>query len=70
MDIIDLHTILDAESCIVTGESRFRGDIGENGKEELIWEFEYYERAEISQRSIERSNVRSLTGAGFGCGRG
>jgi len=41
MIIVDLHTILDAESCIVTGEPRFWGDVGENGKEELVWEFEY-----------------------------
>jgi len=38
--IVDLHTILDAKSCVVTGEPRFWGDVGDNGKEELSWELE------------------------------
>ena len=44
MVIVDLHTILDAESCIVAGEPRFWGDIGENGKKDLIWELENYKK--------------------------
>ena len=42
MVIVDFHTILDAESCVVTGELRFRGDVGENGKDEFSGEFEDY----------------------------
>jgi len=38
--IVDLHIILGAESCVVTGEPRFWGDVVENGKDKLIWEFE------------------------------
>jgi hypothetical protein len=40
MVIVDLHTILNTEPCIVTGEPRVWGDVGENGKDELVWEFE------------------------------
>ena len=40
MIIVDLHTILDAEPRVVTGELRFRGGVGENGKDELVREFE------------------------------
>ena len=40
MVVIDLQEILFAEPCIVTGEPRFRGYVGENGENELDWEFE------------------------------
>ena len=43
MVIVHPHTVLEAEPCMVTGEPRFWGDVGENGKDELIWEFENYE---------------------------
>jgi len=37
-----LHKILDAEPCVETGELRFWGDVGKNGEDELVWEFENY----------------------------
>ena len=40
MVIIDLHVVLEAESCVVTGEPRVRGDMRENAKDKLIREFE------------------------------
>lgn len=40
MVVTHLHKILDAESRMVTGELRFWDDVGENGKDELIREFE------------------------------
>jgi len=40
--IVDLQTIMKAEPCIGTGEVRVRGDVGENGKDELVWELENY----------------------------
>jgi len=38
--VIDLHAVLFTEPRIVTGEPRFWGDVGENGKHEFNWEFE------------------------------
>ena len=40
MIIIDPRTIRNAESCIVTDEMRVRRDMREDGKGELVWEFE------------------------------
>jgi len=40
MVTVDLHVVLSTESCIVTGEPRFWGDVRENGKDKLVWEFE------------------------------
>jgi len=40
MVIADIHTILEAEPCIGTGEVRVWGDVGENGKDEFVWELE------------------------------
>jgi len=42
MVIVDLHTVLNAEPCVLTGELWFWGDVGENGKDELVREFENY----------------------------
>jgi len=44
MVIIHLHTILGTEPRIVTGELRFWGDVGEYGKDELVWEFKDCEK--------------------------
>ena len=38
--VVDFHTILNAEPCIATGEVRIWGDVGENGKDQLIRELE------------------------------
>ena len=40
MIVINLHTILHAVPRIMTGEVRFWGNVGENGKDELVWELE------------------------------
>ena len=40
MIIIDLHAILNAEPCKLTGELRFWRDVGEDGEGKLVWEFE------------------------------
>jgi len=39
MIVVDLHPILFTESCVVTGEPRFWGDVGKNVENELVWEF-------------------------------
>jgi len=41
--IVDIHVVLDTESCIVTGELGFWGDVRKNGKNKLVWESEDYE---------------------------
>ena len=53
MMMIDHHTILKAEPFIVTGEPWFWGEARENGKDELVWEFENCENGmgHISARS-------------------
>jgi len=55
MVIVDLHIILSTKSCIVTGELRFWGDVGENRKDKLVWELEDCESGidQISVRSKE-----------------
>ena len=35
-----LARMLDAESCIMNGVFREWGDVRENGKDQLVWEFE------------------------------
>ena len=42
MVIVGLHTIQSAEPCVVIGELRVLGDVGENAKDKLVWEFEDY----------------------------
>ena len=68
MAIVDPHTILKTESCILAGVIRVRGDMGENVKDELVWKFEDCESG------MGRINVRSrdlmqgdCTEAGLGC---
>ena len=46
MVIVGDHIILKAESCIVISEPRFWGDMGENGKDEFVREFENCEMGE------------------------
>ena len=43
MVIADHHTVLKTEPCIVAGELRFWGDVGENGNDKFVWEFKDYE---------------------------
>ena len=69
MAIVDPHTILKTEPCILTGITRVRGDVGENVKDELVWKFEDCEGR------MGRINVRpkdliqgDCTEAGLGCG--
>jgi len=38
--IIDHHIILEAEPRTMTGELWFWGEVRENGKDKLVWEFE------------------------------
>jgi len=40
MVIVDLHIILGAEPCTVTSELGLWRNVRENGKDNLIWEFE------------------------------
>jgi len=40
---VDLHIILDAEPYVVNSELWVWRDVGENGMNELVWEFENYE---------------------------
>jgi len=40
MAVVDLHRVLDMEPCILASELRFWVDVGENGKDKLVWEFE------------------------------
>jgi len=42
MVIVNLHIILNTESCIVAGELLLWGDVRKNGKYNLVWEFEDY----------------------------
>jgi len=70
MAILDPHTILKTEPCIVTGVMRVRGDVGENVKDELVWKFE------DCKGGTGRINIRAknliqgdCTEAGLGCGR-
>ena len=51
MIIIDPKIVHHTKSCIVTGELRVRGDVGEDGMDELIWEFENCEAEWINIRS-------------------
>jgi len=69
MVIVDLHTILHAVPCITTGEMRIWGDMGEDGKDELVWELENCENGMgwISIRSkalMEELILRLVWGAG------
>ena len=63
--IVDHHTVLKAEPCIVTGELWFWGDIREDGKDKLVWEFEDYERIDQHTDSIERNGARARTETGL-----
>ena len=69
MVIIDHHTVLEAEPCIVTGKRWFWGDMREDGKDKLIWDFEDYERVGRHTDSTDRNGARARTEAGFGCRR-
>ena len=40
MAIVDTHTILKAEPCIVTGVMRVRGDVGEDVKDKFVRKLE------------------------------
>jgi len=40
MVIIEPHTIQNTEPCIVAGEPRVWGGVGEDRKDELVWELE------------------------------
>ena len=40
MVILDRHTVLKTESCIVAGELRFWGGVGDNGNDKFVWEIE------------------------------
>ena len=69
MAIVDTHTILKAEPCIVTGVMRVRGDVGEDVKDKFV------RKLENCEGGMRRINVRSKdliqggrTEAGLGCG--
>ena len=70
MIIANLHTVLDTEPCVVTGELRVWGNMREDGKDELVWEFENYENG-TKQINFQYEGlvVRVRTEAGLGCGR-
>ena len=51
MVIINPHTIRDTEPCTVAGEMWFWGNMGENGKDEFVWEFETCEMEMVNTRS-------------------
>ena len=53
MAITVAHTIRDTEPCVVTAEPRVRGDMGENGKDDLVWEFANYDNG------VEYIGIRS-----------
>jgi len=58
-----------AEPCIGTGELRIRGDVGEDGKDELVWELENCENGMgwvsiPSEEPMEEIVLRLVWGAG------
>ena len=42
MEIANLP-IRNTETCIVIGEQRVWGDVREDGKDKLVWEFKHYQ---------------------------
>ena len=44
MVVVDLQNILNTESCIMADESRVRGDVREDRKEEFVRELENYKK--------------------------
>jgi len=69
MVVVDLHPILDTKTCIRTGELRVWGDVGENGKDEFVWELENCENGVgwvniLSREPMEEVVPRLVWGAG------
>jgi len=58
MVIADPHTILNAKPCIVPGELGVRGDTRENGKDELVREFENWGDGKGEINVISRGPAR------------
>ena len=71
MVIVDLHTVLNTEPCILVGEVRVRGDVAEDGEDQFVGELENYERnGKVSIRSKRAAVILGArTEAGLGCGR-
>ena len=71
MVIVDLQTILPTEPRIVAGELQFWGDVGEDRKDQLVWESEDYENGmrwiDVRSEEVMRELVlRLVWGAGLG----
>ena len=54
MEIVGPPTTLNIRPEVVTGVLRIRGDVRENRKDKLVWEFENCEVGSINTRSKEQ----------------
>ena len=57
MVIIGLLATQNLEPCILIGEPRIRGNVRENGKDKLVWEFENCE----NERNISTFYLKKTT---------
>ena len=66
MVIVDRPMVLNTESCVVAAERWVWRDVGENGKDEFVWEFENCETGRDRLKCvIERTNTKAHTKAGL-----